>query len=213
MLHGRRPMGQEGSAVDERYAELEQAASLSGLLGYLNFSDGRPDPRWQKQLNDAYAFLAERGVGRALAGAARLRWRASLRQLHAAGSAAFRDVHPGRGRPRPGRPRAARLPPPPRRPARPSRRPRAVQPFFLVRVFEAVLAQGAADGRRRRDRRRRPRPAQRFRRPSAHRRAGDAAAGRTLRPRTHPARAAVPSRRRRRLGPLSRPRRPRPWRS
>ena len=45
--------------MDERYAGLEQAVSVSGLLGYLNFSDGRPDPRWQKQLNDAYAFLVE----------------------------------------------------------------------------------------------------------------------------------------------------------
>ena len=45
--------------------KLEQAASLSGLLGWLNFSDGRPDPRWQKQLNDAYAFLAEQRRGRA----------------------------------------------------------------------------------------------------------------------------------------------------
>ena len=43
--------------VDECYAALEQAVSVSGLLGYLNFSDGRPDPRWQKPLNDAYAFL------------------------------------------------------------------------------------------------------------------------------------------------------------
>ena len=47
--------------MDERLTELEQSASLSGLLGWLNFSDGRPDPRWQKQFNDAYAFLAERG--------------------------------------------------------------------------------------------------------------------------------------------------------
>ena len=47
--------------VDERYAQLEQAVWHSGLLGWLNFSDGRPDPRWQKQLNDAYASLAEQG--------------------------------------------------------------------------------------------------------------------------------------------------------
>lgn len=76
--------------MDERLTELEQTASLSGLLGWLNFSDGRPDPRWQKQLNDAYSFLAERGEAapwQALLDALT----AGLRNLHAT-AAAFRDV-------------------------------------------------------------------------------------------------------------------------
>src|SRR5262245_15773728 len=81
----------EDLAVDEHNAELDQAVSASALLGYLNFSDGRPDPRWQKQLNDAYAFLAEHGE--AAPWQALLDWlSASLRSLHAGGSAAFRDV-------------------------------------------------------------------------------------------------------------------------
>jgi hypothetical protein len=47
--------------VDERYGGLDEAVSAAKLLGYLNFSDGRPDPRWQKLLNDAYGYIAERG--------------------------------------------------------------------------------------------------------------------------------------------------------
>ena len=46
--------------MDERYGGLDEAVSAAKLLGYLNFSDGRPDPRWQKLLNDAYAYLAGR---------------------------------------------------------------------------------------------------------------------------------------------------------
>ena len=44
--------------MDPRHAELEQVVSASALLGYLNFSNGRPDPRWQKQLDDAYAYAS-----------------------------------------------------------------------------------------------------------------------------------------------------------
>src|SRR5262245_40201466 len=96
MLHkgGRTPTSsgtQEEPAVEERHAQLEQTVSASALLGYVNFSDGRPDPRWQKQLNDAYTFLAEHGE--AAPWQALLDWlSASLRRLHAGGGAAFRDV-------------------------------------------------------------------------------------------------------------------------
>src|SRR4051812_31980552 len=33
--------------------------TLQGLLGYLNFSAGRPDPRFHQQLNDAFAAAAQ----------------------------------------------------------------------------------------------------------------------------------------------------------
>jgi hypothetical protein len=144
MLHTGNRNTNEERLVDERYAELEQAVSLSGLLGYLNFSDGRPDPRWQKQLNDAYAFFARRG--KAAPWSALLDGlQAGLAKLCTAGSAAFRDV----------------------------RQAEAVltlttnvlsayrghhadllahlddhtlfQPFFLARVFESVLAVGSSE--------------------------------------------------------------------
>jgi hypothetical protein len=40
-------------------ADDQDGALLQGLLGYLNFSEGRPDPRFQKQLNDVLAGIAE----------------------------------------------------------------------------------------------------------------------------------------------------------
>ncbi len=81
----------EDSAVQEGYSELERIVSASSLLGYLNFSDGRPDPRWRKQLNEAYAYLAQRGEERPWQ--ALLDWlQVRLSHLHGEGSAAFRDA-------------------------------------------------------------------------------------------------------------------------
>ncbi len=76
--------------VEERLAKREQAVPLSSLLGWLNFSDGRPDARWQKQVNDAFAFFAEQGEPKpwlALLNALT----AGLQELHAS-TPAFRDV-------------------------------------------------------------------------------------------------------------------------
>ncbi len=127
--------------MDDRFTKLEQAAPLSGLLGWLNFSDGRPDARWQKQLNDAYAFLADAGEPapwQALLDALT----AGLHQLHA-DAAAFRDVRQAES----ALALAARV--------LPAYRAHHADllahlddrdlftPFFLVRAFEAVLAQGA----------------------------------------------------------------------
>src|SRR5262245_31352044 len=53
------------------------------LLGYVNFSDGRPDPRWQRQLDDAFA-----AHGPALLG----ELQSALDALHTGGGAAFRDI-------------------------------------------------------------------------------------------------------------------------
>src|SRR6266545_1797127 len=81
----------EALAVEELFAELDGAAPASTLLGYLNFSDGRPDPRWQKQLHDAYAFVADHGAAHPWN--ALRQWLASrLETLHTGDSAAFRDV-------------------------------------------------------------------------------------------------------------------------
>jgi hypothetical protein len=39
--------------VKDVLAALDRAVPLQGPLGYLNFSEGRPDPRFQKQISDA----------------------------------------------------------------------------------------------------------------------------------------------------------------
>jgi hypothetical protein len=119
-------------------------AAASRLLGYLNFSDGRPDPRFQRQLDDAASALtepADQPTWRRLA-----RWlTASLEELHAAGSAAFTDVAQARA--------ALRLTFDAVLPA--YRRHHAdllahlgdeelFPPFFVARAFEAVLAEKPA---------------------------------------------------------------------
>src|SRR5262249_12449394 len=125
--------------VDQRHAEVEQIVSTSALLGYLNFSNGRPDPRWQKQLNAAYAHYARRGEPQPWA-ALLEGLRAHLRRLQAEGTAAFRDT---------GRAEAVLALAEKALPA--YRRHHAdllahledgelFGPFFLARVFEALLA-------------------------------------------------------------------------
>src|SRR5262245_22209045 len=121
----------------------EYPPSLEAVLGYLNFSEGRPDPRFQKQLSDLFRPFAAAGgprpwedVQRALA--------AGLRQFHTSGVAAFRDIQQAEA--------ALRLTFDNVLSA--FRRHHADllshlseadlwQPFFLARVFEAVLRQGA----------------------------------------------------------------------
>jgi hypothetical protein len=135
----------KGSEVDERLTELEQAVAPSALLGYLNFSDGRPDPRWQRQLNDAFAFFARRGEAKPWN--AVLDWlTARLHQLQAGGAGAFRDVTQAE--------EVLRH----TRAALPAYRAHHADllahfddtdvfgPFFLARVFEAVLGRRAAGG-------------------------------------------------------------------
>ncbi|MFO0880759.1 MAG: hypothetical protein U0840_25790 [Gemmataceae bacterium] len=74
--------------MTQQPASLDPALAQT-LLGYLNFSDGRPDHRWQRQLNDAFASLAQ----------APAPWETlfaelttHLQRLHTSGSAAFREV-------------------------------------------------------------------------------------------------------------------------
>jgi hypothetical protein len=130
--------------VDERITALEQAVPVSGLLGYLNFSDGRPDPRWQRQLDDAFVFLTERGEAAP--------WQVVLdclpvllKRLQDSGASAFRDAHQAEA----ALTLAARVLPD-------YRHHHAdllahltdaelFNSFFLARVFEAILRQGTAD--------------------------------------------------------------------
>jgi hypothetical protein len=127
--------------VDARYAELDRITPVAGLLGYLNLSEGRPDPRWQKQLNDAYAFLDQNGEAvpwRVLA-----EWlKTNLEKLQASGAGGFGNIEQAQGI-------LACFPA-----ALAAYRQHHAdllfhqsdrdlfQPFFLVRVFEALLEQG-----------------------------------------------------------------------
>jgi hypothetical protein len=122
--------------------ELEKAVPLQGLLGYLNFSEGRPDPRIQKHIDDAYRFLTEHGDEKPWQALAKI-LPVRLKELHKSGASAFRDIAQADGvlrlvfehlLPAYLRHHADLL-------AHLSDRD-LFQPFFLARVFESVLAQG-----------------------------------------------------------------------
>lgn len=123
----------------ERRAQSDVELSWQALLGYLNFSEGRPDPRFQKQLNEAYRTLAGDAVVARLAATLRQQ----LRVLHEGGTSAFHEV--GQAEhvleavfvhllPAYRQHHADLL-------AHQSERD-LWQPFFLARAFEAVLLQG-----------------------------------------------------------------------
>jgi hypothetical protein len=131
--------------VEERLTGLDRAANAANLLGYLNFSDGRPDPRWQRHFGDACAWLADHGADRPWD--ALHAWLAScLERLHAGGVAAFKDVSQAQTvlgiaftKVLPAyRAHHADL-------LFHQRDHDLYQPFFLVRVLEAVLAQRAEE--------------------------------------------------------------------
>jgi hypothetical protein len=128
--------------VAEEHPELERQAPAAALLGYLNFSDGRPDPRWQRGLNDAYAYFARRGGTQAWL--ALINWMVDrLAELHAAGLPAFRDPAQAQG--------VLTVFPTVLGAYRGHHADLLshqsdgdlFQPFFLARVFEAILAGGA----------------------------------------------------------------------
>ncbi|MSQ93691.1 MAG: hypothetical protein EXR98_03950 [Gemmataceae bacterium] len=76
---------------DDRFTGIDQAVTLSALLGYLNFSEGKPDPRFQNQLHDAFTFLVEHGSVQPWADLP-LVLSAHLHALQKGGSAAFTDI-------------------------------------------------------------------------------------------------------------------------
>ncbi|MCI0455703.1 MAG: hypothetical protein L0Z62_01820 [Gemmataceae bacterium] len=116
---------------------------LQGILGYLNFSAGKPDPRWQKQVNDAYATLETQGAAQpwlALLDALR----AELATLKARGEGAFQDATQAEA--------VLALTFDRLLPAYRSHHADLLfhqsdrdlfQPGFLIRAFEVVLSQGA----------------------------------------------------------------------
>lgn len=69
----------------------ENSAAMQALLGYLNFAEGRPDPRFQKQLNSLFADFAQQQREQPWVDA-RQALTAGLRQLQQGGGSAFQDV-------------------------------------------------------------------------------------------------------------------------
>ena len=73
------------------FPELTRRFDGSTLLGYLNFSDGRPDPRFRKALAEVFGFLLSSGDPAPwVAAAGWLSARAG--ELEGSGPAAFRDL-------------------------------------------------------------------------------------------------------------------------
>ena len=121
--------------------ERKDRVSLQGVLGYLNFSEGRPDPRVARQIDDAYASLADQGVAEPWI--VLHEWlRADLASLKTTGGAfqntaqadAVLELAFGRLLPEYRRFHADLL-------FHQSERD-LFQPFFLARALEAVLLQG-----------------------------------------------------------------------
>jgi len=134
--------------VNDSTTDLEKLVPLQSMLGYLNLSTGKPDPRFQKQLSDAYAFFAQRGE-QELHEAVHQALLARLAELHRGQSSAFHDVRQAET--------VLALVFDKVLPAYRAHHADLLfhqtdrdlfQPFFLARVFEAVLAQESlqADG-------------------------------------------------------------------
>jgi hypothetical protein len=113
------------------------------MLGYLNFAGGKPDPRFQKLFNEAYGFLAENGSTRPWEDL-RIHLQAKLNDLRESGVAAFHDANQVEA--------VLGLVFEKMVPAYRAHHKDLLfhledrdffQPFLLVRMFEAVLAQGA----------------------------------------------------------------------
>lgn len=126
---------------DDRFPGIDKAVALPALLGYLNFSEGRPDLKFQKQFHDGYAYLADHGSERPWSDLGEVLLD-RLTQLHEAGGAAFADTTQAEA--------VIRLAFEQVLPAyRAHHRDLLAhqdeaalwQPFFLVRVLEAVLHQ------------------------------------------------------------------------
>ena len=75
---------------DERFPGIDERIAFSALLGYLNFSTGKSDPRFQKQFHDAWAFITEHGSEKPWQDIPTL-LRDRLEKLRQSGAAAFAD--------------------------------------------------------------------------------------------------------------------------
>lgn len=120
---------------------LKKTIPLQTLLGYINFSEGKPDPRFARQISDCFKVLSEQGCAEPWKALTEI-LNAELTDLHKAGSSAFKDADQAKS--------VLKLVFSEILPA--YRKHHAdllshqsdtdlFQPFFLSRVFEAVLGQ------------------------------------------------------------------------
>lgn len=128
--------------MDASLPGLAERVSPAALLGYLNFSDGRPDPKFQRALNEAYAAVLDARLAEPWT--VLCRWLdGQAAALSDGGSSAFRDVTQARGA-------IALAFGPVLKAYRDHHRdllvhqpdPGLFNSFFLARACEAVLAQG-----------------------------------------------------------------------
>ncbi len=127
--------------MEIRFEELDSVVPLQNMLGYLDFSEGKPDARFQVQISDAYKFFAERGQTGPWNDLVRLLTE-KLRSLQSGPSSAFEKSE-----------QAAAVLSLVTEVLTAYRRhhpdllfhhsdQELFQPFFLARVFEATLTQG-----------------------------------------------------------------------
>jgi hypothetical protein len=83
------PDVRKGAAKVGESRATDNTVSWQALLGYLNFSEGRPDARFQAQLNEAHRQAAEQGEPVPTLAAA---MRSQLAALRASSASAFRDT-------------------------------------------------------------------------------------------------------------------------
>lgn len=81
--------------MDATTAGLAEIAPPKALLGYLNFSDGRPDAKFEKALDDAFALMQSRQVDRPWERVSAWLLEQAA-ELEGAGSSAFKDLSQAR---------------------------------------------------------------------------------------------------------------------
>jgi hypothetical protein len=116
-----------------------------GLLGYLNYAEGRPDPRFQGQFHASWLLAAEQARGGSVTARLADLLEEQLTVLQREGAAAFREVDQALSAIRAA---LRELPPAYRRHHADlltyQSDPDLFPPFFLARAFEAVLAARSA---------------------------------------------------------------------
>src|SRR5437660_1969269 len=82
----------EKDFVNDVRAAHGPPVNWQGLLGYLNYAEGRPDPRFQGQFHAAFVLAADSAGGRHAPARLADLLDEQLTSLHREGAAAFREI-------------------------------------------------------------------------------------------------------------------------